>query len=285
MADDPAVSDEQVARALSVYAAMVEHVLSDPQRWLGLDDDPPPTASFPARAFDALRDRALGEVTPASPQWGSRPQRQRVDWWVTRIGISAGLAAATPRFAGALADRIPLQAALGASAAGLAVCATAREHGRSAPADWVPLLAKVLFDRDLDAAAAALPAAEEAEHRLDTDTDAGPSGEGEGGGGEGGGGEGGGGEGSGRAAALGRGAQRAARTVWRLARAFLEVQQMLEERPRGNLLTRAIGKLPVVGVAGGWLDERAGIREAARQTAGLLEPPSSPAPRRGPPRR
>ena len=114
---------------------MVDRVLANPQRWLGLDDDPPPTAPFPVRAMDALRDRALGEITPASPQWDAQPVQRRVDWWVTRIGISAGLAAATPRFAGALADRVPLQAALGASAAGLAVCATAREHGRTYPAD------------------------------------------------------------------------------------------------------------------------------------------------------
>ncbi|GAB7191544.1 hypothetical protein NUM3379_22520 [Kineococcus sp. NUM-3379] len=251
MSRTPAVSDAQLTRALGLYAGMVDHILGDPQRWLGLDDDPPPTASFPARAFDALRDRALGEVTPASPAWRSRPVSQRVDWWTTRIGISAGLAAAAPRFAGALADRVPLQAALGASAAGLAVCATAREHGRTEPADWVPLLAKVLFDRDVRSVAAPIPAPEESEHRLDAE----------------------GGEerdDSGRAATLGRGAQRAARTVWRLARAFFEVQNLLDERPRGGLLTRAIGKLPVVGVAGGWLDERAGIRKAARRTGRLL---------------
>ncbi len=225
---------------------MVDHVLSDPGRWLGLDEDPPPTAPFPARALDALRDRALGEVTPASPQWAGRPLDQRVDWWVTRIGVSAGLAAATPRFAGALADRVPLQAALGASAAGLAVCATAREHGRTAPADWVPLLAEVLFDRHLQPAPAPLPASEEAEHRLDADDNDQADDTG------------------------GSGARRAARTVWHLARAFFEVRQLLDERPRGNALTRVIGKLPVVGVAGGWLDERAGIRKAARRTAELL---------------
>ncbi|NAZ87287.1 hypothetical protein [Kineococcus indalonis] len=256
MAKHPAVGDAQLARALGLYAAMVGRVLADPQRWLGLDDDPPPSAPFPARALDALRDRALGEVTPASPQWAGKPLAQRVDWWVTRIGISAGLAAATPRFAGVLADRLPLQAALGASAAGLAVCATAREHGRTDPAQWVPLLARVLFDRELPPAEQPVPGAEDAEQRLADDDGAGPGGPDEGAGG--------------RAAALGRGAQRAARTVWHLARAFLEVQQLLEERPRGGLVTRAIGKLPVVGVAGGWLDERAGIRKASRRTSDLL---------------
>ena len=251
MVQNSAVSDEQITRALGVYAGMVDHVLTNPQRWLGLDDDPPPTARFPARVLDALRDRAMGEITPASSRWNERPVQQRVDWWVTRIGISAGLAAAAPRFAGALADRVPLQAALGASAAGLAVCATAREHGRTAPADWVPLLAQVLFNRTLASTTAAVPDAQQSEQQLATDPANEP-------------------EDDGRVAKLGRGAQQAAKTVWRLARTFLELQRLLEERPRGGFLFRTIAKVPVVGLAGGWLDERGGIRKASRETTQLV---------------
>ncbi|WP_375426544.1 hypothetical protein [uncultured Friedmanniella sp.] len=251
MAKTPAVADEQITRALALYAGMVGHVLTDPQRWLGLDDEPPPTAAFPLKALDALRDRALGKANPTSAAWAQQPVEKRVQWWVTRIGISAGLAAAAPRLAGALSDRVPLQAALGASAAGLAVCATAREHGRTAPADWVPLLAQVLFDREI-AAEPEVPDAEESERLLveEPDEAEAPS--------------------SGPVAALGRGAARAALTVWQLARTFLELQRLLDERPRGSFLTRAVGKLPVVGVAGGWLDERGGITKASRQTVKLL---------------
>lgn len=149
------ISDEVLSRALGIYAGMVGQVLSNPRRWLGVDEDPPLTAGLPARVLDAVRDRALGDVTPASPHWAAQPESKRVDWWIRRIAVGAGLAAAAPRFAGALADRIPLQAALGASAAGLAVCAVARERGNVAPADWVPLLAQVIFNRDL---AAGIPA-------------------------------------------------------------------------------------------------------------------------------
>ena len=79
------------------------------------------------------------------------------------------LAAAAPRFVGALADRIPIQAALGASAAGLAVCAVARERDTGAPVDWVPLLAQVIFNRDLAAGTPApVPTAEESEDQLET---------------------------------------------------------------------------------------------------------------------
>jgi len=253
VARNPAVTDEQLARALGLYAGMVAHVLRAPQRWLGLDDDPPPSAPFPRRALDALRDRALGEVTPASPAWERQPLPRRVDWWVTRIGISAGLAAAAPRFAGALSDRVPLQAALGASAAGLAVCATAREHGRTEPADWVPLLARVLFDRDLPRAAEPVPDAAAEEQLRGEEPEESDEG-------------------------AGSGPRRAARTVWHLARALFGVQGLLDERPRGSLVTRALGKLPVVGVAGGWLDERAGIRTASRRTTELLR--TAPPPHR-----
>jgi hypothetical protein len=162
--------------------------------------------------------------------------------------VGAALAAAAPRFAGALADRIPLQAALGASAAGLAVCAVARERDKSAPADWVPLLAQVIFDRSLPAGIPAkVPTAAESEEQLEAaaaDTSEPPS----------------------RMAALAQGAQRVVRTLWRLARTFLDLQDLFDERPRGGLIARTLAKLPVVGVAGGWLDERGAIRKAARQT-------------------
>lgn len=253
MSRKPAVSDESLTRALGLYAAMVGIVLGNPVRWLGLDDDPPASAKLPAKVLDAIRDRTFGEVTPASPAWAEQPLQTRTDWWVKRIGVSAGLAAAAPRFAGALSDRFPLQAALGASAAGLAVCATAREHGRTEPADWVPLLSQVLFDRKLVPVPAAMPSSEEAADRLSEPAEGEEAPE------------------SSRLATLGRGAQTAARTVWRLARAFLGIQDLLDERPRGNIFARGLGKLPVVGVAGGWLDERGGIRRAAKETAQLLD--------------
>jgi hypothetical protein len=250
MARRSAVSDEGLARALGLYAGMVDKVVTDPERWLGTDvDEGTPPMSVPGRVLGAVRDRTFGRVTPASAEWEQQPVEKRVDWWVDRIGISAGLAAAAPRFAGALSDRLPVQAALGASAAGLAVCAVAREHGVAAPKEWVPLLGTVLFDRDLRAAGAPVPPPEAAESALTADDDDEPGS---------------------RIAALGRGAQNAVRTLWRLSRIFLDLQHLLDERPRGSFLARVIGKVPLVGVAGGWLDERGGIRKAAEETEALL---------------
>jgi hypothetical protein len=76
-------------------------------------------------------------------------------------------------------------------------------------------------------------------------------------------------------AVLGQGAQRAVRTLWRLARTFLGVQDLLDERPRGGFFARALAKVPVVGLAGGWLDERGAIRKAADEAEELLTPNSA----------
>lgn len=254
MTKRPAISDEFLAQALGSYAGMVDHVVSDPERWLGADDADEAGGGVPGRVVDAVRDRVRGEHAPGSPEWAQLPLDTRLDWWVDRVGLSAGLAAAAPRFAGALSDRVPLQAALGASAAGLAVCAVAREHGVLDPHEWVPLLAKVLVDRELPAQAGAVPPPEESESALTTDPDLDSTAD----------------DDSSRITALGHGAGRAAKTLWRLARAFLALQHLLDERPRGGLLARTLAKVPVVGVAGGWLDERGGIRKAAEETRALL---------------
>jgi hypothetical protein len=246
-----AVSDEALSRALGVYAGMVSQVLSNPRRWLGSDEDPPLTAGLPIRILDAVRDRALGDITPASPDWAKQPESKRIEWWLRRIAIGAALAAAAPRFVGGLADRVPLQAALGASAAGLAVCAVARERGMPDPTDWVPILGRVLFDRDLTAATISVPTPEESDDQLNRaagDVSEPPS----------------------SMAALAHGAQRVVRTLWRLARVFLDLQSLFDRRPRGGLLARSLAKVPIIGVAGGWLDERGAIRKAAKQTHRLV---------------
>ncbi len=247
------VTDERLARTLGVYAGMVGRVVADPARWLADDSSDSGDGDAPTglrgRAVDAVSRRAFGSVTPASAEWPSVPVADRVAWWVRRIGAVAGLAAAAPRFAGALADRVPLQAGLGASASGIAVCAVARENGIAAAADWVPLLAKVLFDRDLARDPAVVPDPGTSEQKLAEADDESPE-EKSGGGGS--------------------SVLRGAKTLWRLARTFRDIQDLLDHRPRGGFLARAVAKVPVVGVAGGWLDERGAIRRSAEETGRLV---------------
>ncbi len=256
MAKQHAVSDATLTKALAIYAGMVRQILSNPQRWLGSDEEPPADASLPVRVIDAVRDHTLGETTPGSPEWAQRPVKERIDWWTDRIALVGGLSAAAPRFAGALADRVPLQAALGTSAAGIAVCAVAREHGKTTANEWIPLLAQVLLNRELAPQAAPVPDPEESEEQLENaaaDTSEPPS----------------------TMDVLSEVAQRAVRTLWRLARTLLSIDDLLDERPRGNLFARALAKVPVVGLAGGWLDERGAIRKAAEETQQLLTSTSS----------
>jgi hypothetical protein len=64
--------------------------------------------------------------------------------------------------------------------------------------------------------------------------------------------------------------RRAASALWRLARVLFALPGLFDERPRGNLLWRALGKLPVVGLPAGVLDERGAVRQAAEETRELL---------------
>lgn len=246
-----AVSDESLARALGIFAGMASKVLNNPERWLAIGGN----ASGYSGAIQAAKSRAFGQMNPASSEWDRQPVNERVSWWVSHIAASAGTAAAAPRVAGLLSDRVPLQAALSASASGLAVCAVAREHGVTEPGEWVPLLGKVVFKRNIDKQNVAIPHLAESEQGLlradnslsnDADDPTSADSESTGGGG------------------------RAARTLWRLAGAFRDLQALLDQRPRGNFLARAVTKAPVAGAVAGWFDERGGIQKAAKETQRAL---------------
>ena len=262
----PEVSDERLTDVVTRFARLAGVVLRDPQRWLGWDeaeDDDP----LLRRAVAAAGDVVLGRQSPATAGWAALSATQRAEWWVARIGNLAGFLAASPRFAGVAADRLPIQAALGASVSGLAVCAVAREHGIEDPDAWVPLLGKVLFDRDLRPPAGGISFAKAAPDpgvdpelvltaepgvalHGDDVVDAEPL--------------------PGAPAGAEAPLVRARRTLWGLARTFLAVQGMFDERPRGARVFRALGKVPIVGLVGGWLDERGGVRRAAEETTALL---------------
>lgn len=251
-----AISDEALARTMSRYAGLAARLLDDPGAWLG---DEEPSADEPAvhdgghlgRLAGAVRGRLTGDVHPGSPQWSSLPVRRRCEWWVQRISALASPLAGAPRVFGAAADRLPLQAALGAATQGLVVCAVAREHGVTDPDAWVPLLGRVLLDRELprgDTGGAA--STDDAVSRQELgDPGAADEPNPEGGHGP---------------------LRRGGRALWRLARVLLAVNGLFDERPRGALAFRALGKLPVVGIVGGVLDERGGVRRAAEETARLV---------------
>jgi hypothetical protein len=231
-----AISDPALQRTLAGFAAVAARALDDPRAWLG--DDTAHNRAMPIEVARRLRRVATGRRYPGSPGWEALPVEERSRWWIRRIQVVAAPIAATPRVFGVAADRLPLQGAFGAAAAGLAVCAVAREHGLREPASWVPLLGRVIFERDLarpgDAQVVAPPV---------------PAGQ------------------PPPSAGLLR---RARGILWRLTWVLWEAKDVFDERPRGAWVWRAVGKVPVIGLAGGLLDEGGAVARAARETSRLI---------------
>lgn len=179
---------------------------------------------------------------PGSAAWDAMDTGQRTDWWINRVGRLTSLVTAIPGLGGVLADRLPVQDAAGAAAQGLLLCAIAGEHGVDDVGERVRLLAWVLFQRDIDARSAAGKHAETED--AETAELAGEFG-----------------EQRGRKITL-RGV---ATTLWRMGRSLLAVSGELEKRPRGWFFQRALGMVPVVGIAGDYLAERSGLKRVARR--------------------
>lgn len=193
---------------------------------------------------------------PGTDAWARMSGYDRSSWWMNRVGRCTALLTALPGLGGALADRVPVQDALGAASQGLLLCAVAGEYGVPDVGSRVRLIAWVLFGRDIppafaegrDETAEAREAA-----RLTEELTASASRHGK------------------------ATARAAAGTLWQLGRGLRELTEELEKRPRGRLLHRAIGKVPVVGVAGNYLSERSGLREAWQRAHGWLTEHAPPA--------
>src|SRR5687768_6899895 len=195
-----------------------------------------------AVVVDVLRrvDRLLAPLVGRLGRPPEVPRAQREQWWADRVsGVAAGVAAA-PRFAGKLADLLPLQNTVGTAVQSLVVLGVAAEHDVTAPAERVSLLARVLLDRDLPAdRVGPLLVRARGTYRED---------------------------------ALGRAGERGVlRTLWRVARLLSRIDDALDARPKGKLHHRALANLPVVGVLGGYAAEREGLRRAAAEAAAILD--------------
>jgi hypothetical protein len=199
-----------------------------------------------AVVVDVLRrvDRLL---TPLATRLGrppALPRGERERWWADEVSrVAAGVSAA-PRFAGKLADLLPLQNTVGTAVQSLVVLGVAGEHGVEAPAERVSLLAKVLLDRDLPAERVT-PLLTRSKGAYVEGT-LGPREE-------------------------RTGVSGVARTLWRAARLLARIDDALDVRPKGRWGARLLSNLPVVGLAGGYLAEREGLRRAAARTADVLE--------------
>ncbi len=218
-----------------------------------LADDAKPTADLDdaergvlAGAKDRVLDWVSAVQVPGTPAWAAMDAEERTDWWIGRVGRFTALLAAVPGIGGALADRLPVQDALGAAGQGLLLCAIAGEHGIRDQDDQIRLLARVLFERDVDAelgAATREAELEEARRRGDELTAELAESKGK----------------------HGRVTLRAvAGTVWRMGRLLWGLGDELGKRPQGRWYHKVLGMLPVVGMAGDYLGERSALRRVAK---------------------
>ncbi|SDX75488.1 hypothetical protein SAMN05421504_103718 [Amycolatopsis xylanica] len=200
----------------------------------------------------SLRDKLLDGLTsvkvPGTAAWASMTVEERTHWWIHRVGRFTALVTSVPGLGGALADRLPIQDTLGAAAQGLLLCAIAGEHGVLDVGDRVRLIAWVLFDRDVDPVVAAgkhaghdVSEEDASTEQLTEELDESKKKHGK----------------VTIKASLG--------TLWRLGRSLLGIVEELEKRPRGRFYHRAIGMLPVVGMAGDYLGERSGLKRVAKR--------------------
>ena len=204
-----------------------------------------------AVVVDVLR-RVDRLATPLADRFGRPPhlpQAERDQWWADQVSrVAAGVSAA-PRFAGKVADLLPLQNTVGTAMQSIVVLGVAGEHDVTGSAERVSLLARVLLDRDLPAAAV--------EPLLVTS------------------------RGTYRDEAFGAAEDRTgfrgrARTVWRIAGLLGRIDDALDARPKGKWRHRALSNIPVVGVVGGYAAEREGLRKAAAKAAAVLDGRVSP---------
>jgi hypothetical protein len=210
------------------------------------------------RVEPGTREKLLNALTsvkvPGTGAWADMDAEQRTDWWISRVGRFTALLTAIPGLGGALADRLPIQDALGSASQGLLLCAIAGEHGVSELEDRVRLLAWVLFEREVEPALASGrtddhdAAAEDAETGKLTEELTESSRK----------------HGKITVRAVGR-------TLWRLGRSLLAFPGELEKRPRGRFYHRALGMLPVVGMVGDYFGERSGLKRVARRARTWLD--------------
>ncbi|WP_424184348.1 hypothetical protein ACOBQX_20850 [Actinokineospora sp. G85] len=219
----------------------------------GADTDPADEGAVElAKVGKSKRAKLLAGLeslkVPGTTAWADMTVADRDDWWVNRVGRFTVLIASVPGLGGALADRLPIQSALGAAGQGLLLSAMAAEHGVTDQADRVRLIAAVLFERDIDPRLAAgedggVTGEQEdaATAELTEDLDASHRAHGK------------------------ITVKAAARTLWRFGRVLLSLGSELDKRPQGRFWHRAIGVLPVVGMAADYLGERSALKRVGKK--------------------
>jgi hypothetical protein len=200
--------------------------------------------------LDKVKNQLAQVKFPGSDSWARMNADDRSDWWVSRVGRLTALVASFTGLAGAIGDRFPLQDMLGSAGQGLLLCAIAAEHGVDDRGTRVRLLASVLFDRDIDPRIAVGDGNDAEDEKKveelaseavtgDVHVEEPPKGK-------------------------KLGIKAAAKMLWRQGRMLMAISDELEKRPQGRFYHKALGMLPVVGMAGDYLGERSALKRAAK---------------------
>lgn len=198
-------------------------------------------------------DLLTGRVHPAAENWDEADLDTRVEWWTDRFGTAVAAMAALPAYLGALAAHSGVVDAIGGAGQLLVIYAIADEYGEDDIADQVVVAARIVLGREYtreqvlqvlgDTDGDDIP-------DLDEET-AEPPAE----------------DPPGLIRKVGRGAL----LVRRVARQIRTLSDDLDERPQGGFITRTLSNVPGLGLAGGFLAERAGVKEAAKQARKAFE--------------
>ncbi|WP_447005686.1 hypothetical protein ACRAKI_03955 [Saccharothrix isguenensis] len=230
------ITDRDVVRALRPFVRATGPLLDTLRdvNLLGLRDREAEQGADRGRV-DKLWDQLAAVKVPGTAAWARMDVEQRDEFWLNRVGRLVSLLAALPGIGGVLADRLPIQSALGAAGQGLLLSAMAGEHGFTSTEDRVRLLAHVLFQRSVDGRA--VDPREDAQTAELTEQ------------------------------LRGRSTFRAiGSTVWKLAKVLWKLEDELDKRPQGRFYHQALGMLPVVGVVGDYFGERSALKQV-RTTA------------------
>jgi hypothetical protein len=181
------------------------------------------------KALDALAWLLNTADVPGTLTWEHMDLDARTNWWVKRVGALDTVLVAFPGVFGAVADRLPIQDALGFANQAIVLCAVARECGVTDYGQQVRLLGAVMCGRDLGAVSTVAASVPQADSPSPAGTPAG-----------------------------------LVKSLWQVVGLLRGIGDELVKRPRPRRIFRYLGMLPAVGAVADYFGEYGALVRAAK---------------------